>query len=136
MNIKLTVFFEEPFWVGVFERTEGIALQTARVVFGAEPKDYEIYDVIINKYYFLSYSQAVKIETKNEQRINPKRLKRIISKELSNKGIGTKAQIAVKAQYEAKKLDIKKKNKEKREVVEQIKYEKRQQKKKEKKKGH
>ena len=40
----LTVFFEEPFWVGVFEQIDQGELRAAKVVFGAEPKDYEIYD--------------------------------------------------------------------------------------------
>lgn len=38
---KLTVFFEEPFWVGVFERIENGKLSVSKVTFGAEPKDYE-----------------------------------------------------------------------------------------------
>ncbi len=43
---RLTVFFEDPFWIGVFERTEGSRLSAAKVTFGAEPKDYEIYDFV------------------------------------------------------------------------------------------
>lgn len=35
---KLTVFFEEPFWVGVFERTENGKLSVCKVTFGAERK--------------------------------------------------------------------------------------------------
>ena len=35
----LTVFFEEPFWVGVFERTEGGKLSVCKVSpTGVEPK--------------------------------------------------------------------------------------------------
>ena len=41
VNGKLTVYFEEPFWVGIFERIEGGKLSVAKVTFGAEPKDYE-----------------------------------------------------------------------------------------------
>ena len=39
---KLTVFFEDPFWVGVFERIEDGRLSVSKVTFGAEPKDYEV----------------------------------------------------------------------------------------------
>lgn len=46
---KLTVFFEKPFWVGVFERVEGEKLSVLKVTFGAEPKDYEIYAFILEK---------------------------------------------------------------------------------------
>lgn len=38
----LTVYFEEPFWVGVFERMAGGSLSVCKVTFGAEPKDHEI----------------------------------------------------------------------------------------------
>ena len=38
VNGKLTVFFEEPFWVGIFEHIENGKLSVAKVTFGAEPK--------------------------------------------------------------------------------------------------
>ena len=41
---SFTVFFEDPFWVGVYEREEPGGLTACRVVFGAEPKDGEIYE--------------------------------------------------------------------------------------------
>jgi hypothetical protein len=68
--------------------------------------------------------------------VNPKRLQRVIKKETSALGIGTKAQQAIKLDYEARKQEIKKASKEKREELKQIKFQMRQEKKKEKKKGH
>ncbi len=41
-SVKLTVYFEDPFWVGVFEKIQGPRYQVARVVFGSEPKSYDI----------------------------------------------------------------------------------------------
>lgn len=41
---SLTVHYEGPFWVGVFERTEDGKLYVAKVVFGSEPSDKEILD--------------------------------------------------------------------------------------------
>ena len=38
---KLTVYFDDPFWVGVFEHTESGKLSVSKVTFGAEPKDYK-----------------------------------------------------------------------------------------------
>ena len=32
---RLTVFFEAPFWVGVFERFEGGTLSVCKITFGA-----------------------------------------------------------------------------------------------------
>ena len=37
-STKLTVFFEAPFWIGVFERIERRKLSVCKVVFGAEPR--------------------------------------------------------------------------------------------------
>ena len=39
MKASLKVFFENPFWVGVFERIEDGKLSVCKVTFGAEPKD-------------------------------------------------------------------------------------------------
>ena len=36
---RLTVFFEEPFWIGVFERISEGKLSVCKVTFGAEPKE-------------------------------------------------------------------------------------------------
>lgn len=40
MKACLTVYFEDPFWVGVFERIDDGKLSVCKVTFGAEPKDY------------------------------------------------------------------------------------------------
>ena len=59
VNGKLTVYFEDPFWVGVFERIENGKLTVAKVTFGAEPKDYEIQEYIQRYYFSLKFSPAV-----------------------------------------------------------------------------
>ena len=41
VNGRLTVYFEEPFWVGIFEHIEDGKLSVAKVTFGVEPKEYE-----------------------------------------------------------------------------------------------
>ena len=52
---KLTVYFERSFWVGVFERIEDGKLSVAKVIFGAEPKDYKVQDYIQKCYYRLKF---------------------------------------------------------------------------------
>ena len=42
VNGRLTVYFEEPFWVGIFEHIEDGKLSVAKVTFGVETKDYEV----------------------------------------------------------------------------------------------
>ena len=49
-STKLTVFFEAPFWIGVFERIEKRKLSVCKVVFGAEPKDYEVWEYLLKNF--------------------------------------------------------------------------------------
>ena len=65
---KLTVYFEEPFWVGVFERIEDGKLSVAKVTFGAEPKDYEVQEYIQKYYFSLKFSPAVDTVVKDIKR--------------------------------------------------------------------
>lgn len=136
ISIKLTVFFEEPFWIGVFERTFEGEYQVSRYVFGAEPKDYEVYDFLLKQFYNLKFSNSIPADKHVEKKVNPKKLQRKISTELENVGVGTKAQIAMKLQYESIKTENKKISKEKRMEFEIRKFELKQLKKKEKHRGH
>ena len=71
-NGKLTVYFEKPFWVGIFERTEDGKLSVAKITFGVEPKDYEVQEYIQKHYFRLKFSPAVETVVKDLRR-NPKR---------------------------------------------------------------
>ncbi len=108
---KLTVFFEEPFWVGVFERVSEGKLSVCKATFGAEPKDYEIYDFVLKNYYRLRFSPAVATVVKEKIR-NPKRMQRDVIKQLRDTGIGTKSQQALKLQQEQNKQERKVKSRE------------------------
>jgi hypothetical protein len=131
---KLTVYFEEPFWVGVFERIEDGKLSVAKVTFGAEPKDNEVYKFVLIHYYSLQFSPAVAAVVKEGSK-NPKKVQREIRKQVSNKGIGTKAQQALKLQQEQYKVERKVRSKEKKEAEAKRQFELKQQKKKEKHRG-
>ena len=132
---KLTVFFDDPFWVGIFERSEGNKLSVAKVTFGAEPENYDIYEFILGNYYDLQFSSTVKVAVKEEKR-NPKRKQKIARKTMQEKGIGTKSQQALKQQYEQNKQERKVKNREEKAAKEQRLFELKQQKKKAKQRGH
>lgn len=64
METKLTVFFDDPFWVGVFERIEDGKLSVTKITFGAEPKDYEVWEFVLKHYYELEFSPAVETVTR------------------------------------------------------------------------
>ena len=131
---KLTVFFEEPFWVGVFERLLDGKLSVCKVTFGAEPKDYEIYDFVLKNYYRLRFSLAVATDVKETSR-NPKRVQREVRKQIQNTGIGTKSQQALKLQQEQLKIERKTVSRKQREAEKQRQFELKQQKRKEKHRG-
>ena len=135
VNGKLTVYFEDPFWVGVFERIENGKLTVAKVTFGAEPKDYEIQEYIQRYYFSLKFSPAVDTVVKETKR-NPKRIKREAKKQMQETGIGTKSQQALKLQQEQNKQERKVRSREKREADQLRMFELKQQKKREKHKGH
>lgn len=132
---KLTVFFDDPFWVGIFERSEGNKLSVAKVTFGAEPENYDVYEFILGDYYALQFSSTVKVAVKEEKR-NPKRKQKIARKTMQEKGIGTKSQQALKQQYEQNKQERKVKKREEKAAKEQRLFELKQQKKKAKQRGH
>ena len=132
---KLTVYFEEPFWIGIFERIEDGKLFVSKVTFGAEPKDYEVLEYVQKHYASLKFSPAVDAVVKDIKR-NPKRMQREAKRQMQETGIGTKSQQALKLQQEQNKQERKIRSKEKKEAEELRKFEMKQQKKREKHKGH
>lgn len=131
---KLTVYFEAPFWIGVFERFENGKLSVCKVTFGAEPKDYEVQEFILKKFYVLRFSLGMSTVVKDSKK-NPKRIKRDAKKQMLETGIGTKSQQALKLQQEQNKQEHKMKSREQKEAKEQRLFVLKQQKKKEKRKG-
>lgn len=132
---QLTVFFDDPFWVGVYEREDKEHLEVARIVFGAEPKDYEVYAYTLKNHAKLRFSPPLGGKKRPENKINPKRMQRLINSQLSQEGIGTKAQQALKLQQEEGKIKRRQINRQEREAEQQRRFALRQEKKKAKHKG-
>lgn len=133
---RLTVFFENPFWVGIFEVESKKNYETVKIVFGAEPKDYEVYEYLLKNHYRLKFSRKRLIEKSTEKHLNPKRMQKEIKKQLENKGAGTKSQQALKEAYEQSKTKRKMLSKVQIEAEKKRKFELKQQKKKNKHRGH
>lgn len=134
-SITLTVLFDAPFWVGVFERVENGRLTVAKVTFGAEPKDYEVQDFVLKHFYDLKFSPAVAAE-EHRTSDNPKRRQRAARKQMQETGIGTKSQQALQLQLEAAKTERKQAGREQREAERQRQFDLKQQKRKERRRGH
>ena len=134
MKISLTVFFEAPFWVGVFERIDERTLSVCKVTFGAEPKDYEVWEFILKHYYALKFSPPVEAQIRKSAD-NPKRRQRNARKQLQRTGVGTKSQQALQMQLEQNKQERKAKSREQRHAEAERQFALKQQKKKEKHRG-
>ena len=102
MKSSLTILFEAPFWIGLYERIDGDRYEVCKITFGAEPKDYEVYDFLLQNWRTLKFSPPLKADRIEERKINPKRMQREINNQLQDRGIGTKAQQALKLQHEQK----------------------------------
>ena len=136
MRSKLTVYFEDPFWVGVYERETEKGCEACKIVFGAEPKDYQVYCFFIQNWHRLRFSPSVAPDKSRGKRSNPKRARRDARELLREKGVGTKAQRALKLQREQNGLERRKNARERLEEEKERRFNLRQAKKKEKRKGH
>ncbi|NMP38366.1 MAG: YjdF family protein [Clostridiales bacterium] len=132
---RFTVLFEEPFWVGIYEREFKGRCEVCKITFGAEPKDYEVYDFLLKNWHRLRFSPSVETEIIPDRHVNPKRMQRIITKQL-NTGIGTKAQQALKLQQQEGKQARKIRSREQREEEKERLRRLHRQKNKEKHRGH
>lgn len=132
---RLTILFEAPFWIGIYERTDNDKYEVCKITFGSEPKDYEVYEFLLKNWHKLKFSLPIQAETAIERKINPKRMQREIHSQLQNEGIGTKAQQALKLQHEQCKLERKLKSREQKEAEKDRRFAIRQEKKKSKHRG-
>ena len=129
------VQFQPPFWVGVAERWDERGYSAARVVFGAEPTDAQLYEWLEREWHRLRFSPAVEGERPAVRRINPKRARREARMATQQKGTSTKAQEVLSRQREQESFARQSDRRQKRQEEETRKYLLRQQKKREKKRG-
>lgn len=133
---RLTVCFEPPFWVGLYERGGGGTYEVCRIVFGAEPRDHQVYAFLLEHWRHLRFSPSVEAEDLTERKVNPKRMQRQIKRQMRAPGIGTKAQQALKLQQEQGKEARKRRSREEREAEKDRQFALRREKQREKHKGH
>lgn len=108
--MQFTVFFDPPYWVGVLEEQRGDLLFAARHIFGSEPSDQEVYQVILNDLDSLRDRMSTGLPVENplaQKRINPKRAQREARRALQESGVSTKAQEAMRLQWEQTKQERK-----------------------------
>lgn len=134
-STTFTVYFDGQFWVGIVERIEESGLSAARVVFGAEPSDEEIFRFVLDRWGTLRLSPEIEAERRKEPG-NPKRRQREAAKAAAKASLSTKAQQAIAEMREQGKAAARKRSAaEKREAASR-KRALRSEKRKEKHRGH
>lgn len=137
VKVRLRVYFEEPHWVGLFERFCLGRITACRVVFGPEPRGWEIANFINSRYQHLTFSPPVEgVFSFEPGKINPKRRQRAISRQMKQVGTSTYSQQALQLQREVGSKERQTRRSQQRAEEAQQKYLLKQAKKKEKKKGH
>ncbi len=128
--MKLTVYHDGQYWVGVVEEEFQGKLKTCRHIFGPEPQNEEILNFVNNDLLNLlnRSSQYVAIKEAEEKKINPKRLARLAAKEVKKVGISTQAQLALQLEREnnkkEKKVLTRQQKEEHKETLRQLKIQK------------
>ncbi len=132
---SFTVLFQPPFWVGVAQRWNEEGYCAAKVTFGAEPTDAQLYEWVEKEWYRLRFSPAAAEEPLGSGRGNPKRARREAQKAVRGAGVGTKAQEALSRQREQDGLIRRILDRKGRQEKTERRFLLRQQKKREKKRG-
>lgn len=135
----LTVLHDGQFWVGIFEHADEGRYGACRVVFGAtEPTDTELLAFVARRWSALPFDLAADLSQGADAALahaNPKRRQREARKLVERAGVGTKAQQAMSASYEARKTERKAAAREAREAEAEHRFALKQQKRKVKHRG-
>ncbi len=132
----LTVFFEDPFWVGMYERVTEDTLTVCKITFGAEPKDYEVYSFLLENWHLLRFSPPVPYTGQQSAALGYKRMQRFVRRQTNAPYTGTKSQQALKLQHAEVKAAHKAKTRAQRDAERLRQFALKQQKRKDKHKGH
>jgi hypothetical protein len=123
--MRLTIYFESPYWIGLLEESRDGLLYVGRHIFGAEPSDAEVYDFVLHELAALQarMTVGVPIELDSARRINPKRAARELRRELAHGNITSKAQEAMRLQLEANKMEHQQESRQERNALRDYKRE-------------
>ena len=133
---RLTVCFQPPFWVGLYQREEADGCRVCKITFGGEPRDQEVLDYFQAHWRELEFSPPVKGGRVPDRTVNPKRARREARRAVQPTGTGTRAQQALQLQREQRITERRTDSKERREAERERKLALRQEKRREKHKGH
>ena len=109
-STTFTVYFDDPFWVGVLEVCDTDGVRAARHVFGAEPTGPELHAFALSRDYDRLVRQALACPPAGAVRAvprptNPKRAARAAARQQAGRPLTTAAQEAMQAALEQFKKD-------------------------------
>ncbi len=132
---SFTVLFQSPFWVGVAERWDAAGYSAARVVFGPEPTDPQLYEWLLREWHRLRFSPVAEGNRPVKARKNPKRAQREARAAIQGAGLSTRAREALSRQQEQEGKVRQVQSRQAKQAAAERKYLLHQQKKHEKKRG-
>jgi hypothetical protein len=136
MEGKMTVLYESPFWVGIFERIESGKYQAARFVFGADPTEPQLLQFALSDFLLLQFSRPADIPGTQAKPANFKRRMREIKKQMDIPAGSTRAQLAIQQEYEAHAAERKINHRDERDADEERRFRLKRAKRAEKHRGH
>lgn len=81
VTIKVLIYLEKTYWVGLFERVDKAGYSAAKHVFGKDPSNPEIYEFVLKHYHELNFGEFKNFELKIKRK-NPKRIQREVRREM------------------------------------------------------
>jgi hypothetical protein len=135
MSINFTLFFEDPFWIGLLVISDIDFTSYSRIVFGGEPTEIELYSYLKTHFNSLEFITNSTVIPERRTIRNPKRRQREISKTVKDR-TGTKKSYDVIKNIEQQGKKKERQLKNRRELTERQNYIVEIKKKKEKHKGH
>lgn len=108
VSSTLTVYHDGQFWVGVVEHVENDMLRVARVVFGVEPSNEEVYTWVLERWSSLRLSAEAEPVglCVGQTPGNPKRRAREVAKARRQRGPSTASQLALARERERVKDEL------------------------------
>lgn len=136
--MRLTILFDDPYWIGLLEDERDGCLYASRHVFGAEPSDAQVYDFVLRDIAVLlaQMTVGVPVTAAAAHTVGFKRRLREARRATEERGIASRAQDALRRQLEQNQQARRQVSREEREAEKEHKRAVARQKAREKHRGH
>jgi hypothetical protein len=138
MMFRMTVLFDDPFWVALVEAEEAGGGRLYRHIFGGEPSGPEVYLFVLYELAELLRRPAapLAIDQPAARMVNPKRRAREAARSTAERGVSAAAELALELGRAAAKQERRASARAARDAEAAVRYAKAQIKAREKRRGH